>query len=108
MADYSTLTAAELAADTQTALPGASGVPADNAGTYILNICNDTGADIGFTAIYVTDGPAPTNAHKIRPAFSVEAGGWLHIQPIVLGQGWKVFVEADAACAVQLIGKKEG
>lgn len=107
MADFSMLTAVELAANTQTVLP-TGGVSVGSAGTYSLNICNDSDSDIAFEAIFVTAGSVPGAAHKIRPAFTLEAKGWRVIQPISLGEGFKVFVTASAPCAVQLIGKKEG
>lgn len=108
MADLSALlNAAVLVADTQTDVTD-GGVPAGSAGAYSLNICNDSDAAVNFEAIHLTTGAAPTDADKIRPAFQIEARGWRVIQPVKLGEGWKLFVEADAPVSVQLIGRKEG
>lgn len=107
MADLSHLAAVALVANAQTDVTG-GGMAADTAGTFSLNFCNDTDSDVACTAIHLTSGAAPTAADKIRPAFSVEARGWRVIQPVKLGEGWKLFVEADAAISVQIIGRKEG
>lgn len=107
MADMSHLIAVELAANMQTDITG-GGMPADAAGAYTLNICNDSQAAVSLSAIYLTDGAAPAARHKIHPRFVVEAAGWLAIQPVKLGDGWKLFLESSAAVSVQLIGRKEG
>ncbi len=107
MADLSHILAVQLAANTQTDVTG-GGMAENTAGAYTLNFCNDTDQDVTLKAVYLTSGAAPTSADKIRPAFPIEARGWLHIQPVKLGVGWKLFVEASAPISVQLIGRKEG
>lgn len=107
MADLSHISAVTLVADTQTDVTG-GGMAAGTAGAYSLNFCNDSDSDAACTAIYLTSGAAPVEADKIRPAFTIEARGWRVIQPLKLGVGWSLFVEADAPVSVQLIGRKEG
>ena len=105
--DYSYQVAVELVADTQTALP-AVGIPVGAAGTYSLNICNDSGTEVAFQAISLTTGPNPLGANKMHPRFSVEPYGWATIQPVKMGEGWKLFVQASAPVSVQLVGRREG
>lgn len=107
MADYSELIAVELGGGVQTAIP-AAGIAAGSAGTYTLNICNDSDAAAAIDAICITKGGAPVASDKVHPAFTIEPRGWAAIQPIKLGEGWKVFVTSSAVVSAQLIGRKEG
>lgn len=107
MADLSHLIAVETAANALLDVTG-GGMPAGKAGAYSLNICNDTDAEIQMSAVQVTDGGAPTDAHKCHPAFTIEPRGWSIIQPIKLGEGWRLFVQSSAPLSVQLIGRTEG
>ncbi|KAB1069263.1 hypothetical protein [Methylobacterium planeticum] len=110
MADLSELIPTYLSANTQTDVTGngANGMPAASAGTYTLNLCNDSDAEVVISAIYLTKGEAPTQAHKIHPSHSVEGRGYSLIQPIKIGAGWKLFVTASGPISAQLIGRKEG
>ncbi|PHR20382.1 MAG: hypothetical protein COA37_15220 [Hoeflea sp.] len=107
MADLSHKFAAVLVVDTQTDITG-GGCPVGAAGAYTLNIVNDTDGEASLTAVYLTTGGAAAAADKIHPAFTIEARGWAVIQPIKIGEGWKLFVESDTAVSVNLIGRKEG
>lgn len=107
MADLSKLFAVALAPNVQTDVTG-GGCPVGSAGAYTLNICNDTDAEASISAIYLTTGGAAAAANKIHPAMKIEARGWATIQPVKLGEGWKLFVTSDVAVSVQLIGRKEG
>jgi len=107
VADLSNIFAVELVPDTQTDLTG-GGCPAGEAGAYTLNICNDTDDEAQLSAVFLTTGAAPANADKVHPAMTIEARGWATIQPVKLGEGWKVFLTSDVAVSVQLIGRKEG
>lgn len=107
MADLSHKFAAALAANLQTDIT-AGGCPIGCAGAYTLNIVNDTDDLAELAAIYLTGGGAPTAADKIHPAFTIEARGWSLLQPVKLGEGWKLFVTSTVPVSVQLIGRKEG
>lgn len=98
--------AVAVAADTQTEITG-GGMIAGNAGSYSLNICNTGTEQITRGAIFLTKGEAPEAKHIIRPSTKLEVGGWETLQPVVMGSGWKLFVEADGPISVQLIGVKE-
>jgi len=107
MVDVSQRYAVRLVANVQTDVTG-GGMAVDTAGTYFLNFSNSSGADVALSPIYQTTGGAPTPADEIRPGDVLEAGGWRVVQPIKMGEGWKIFVEASAPISVQLTGRKEG
>lgn len=92
-----------LVADTATEFP-AGGVPADEGGTYMLNLCNDSQAEVAVLAIYLTTGGAPTAADKIEPARTIEAEGAFSVYPLPIAVGWKLILQASAPISVNLIG----
>lgn len=87
--------------DVQTDVTG-GGLGASEGGTYMLNLCNDLNAEVEVTAVYVTDGEAPTFKHKVQPSQTIEAYGWRSILPLKLGPGFKVFLAANRPLSVQL------
>lgn len=107
MTDLSHKFAAFLVADVQTDITG-GGCPADHAGAYSLNIVNDTDTPAQLDAVYLTTGAAPTDADKIHPSQTIEARGWAVVQPVKIGEGWKLFMQSDIGISVNLIGRKEG
>ena len=101
------LLSAELQPGVQTDLTG-GGLSAGAAGTYMLNLCNDTDGAIAVSAIFVTNGEAPAAKHKWQPAQTIEAKGWRAIMPMALGAGFKVFVTADGpGISAQLNAKED-
>ena len=78
------------------------GLGAAEGGTYMLNLCNDTASKVNVSAVYVTNGEAPTDKHKVQPRQEIEPFGWRSILPLKLGLGFKVFLTADAPLSVQL------
>lgn len=93
----------ELVADTATEFP-AGGIPANEGGTYMLNLCNDSDAEVAVSAIYLTTGGAPTAADKVEPSRTIEAKGSFALYPIPIGVGWKLVLQASAPISVGLIG----
>lgn len=78
-----------------------------DAGTYFLAVCNRETAERTFR-VAITDGGSVTPADYINYDTPIEGNGEFGRWPIVLGAGWKVFVQASGTGLSATIIGREG
>lgn len=106
MADYSSRYSADLAATTLTDITD-GGVAAGRAGSYLLNLCNRSDAEV-TVRVAVTTGGAAGNADYLEYDAAIEPKGVLSRWPLPLGEGWKLFIWASATgVSANALGRKE-
>lgn len=85
---------AAIGAATLTDITG-GGLAAGKGGTYLITLCNRS-VDPRKIRIALTTGPDVTIADYIEWDVEMEPGGAFSRWPVLLDQGWKVFIHADA------------